>query len=81
MLSDFGLSYRITLNLDASAAKGISQRIGLGKMRHLEVSQLWLQGKMANGEIIVKKLKGADNIADAMTKYLSGPDADKMCRL
>ncbi len=81
MMNDFNISTGITLNLDASAAKGIAQRIGLGKLRHLEVSQLWLQNKVASGDIVVKKLKGADNIAEAMTKFLSGPDIDRMCSM
>ena len=33
----------IDVNTDASAAKGIASRRGLGKIRHIELSQLWLQ--------------------------------------
>ena len=43
-------------------------RKGLGKIRHLEVSQLWLQDKVNKGEIQVKKVKGDINPADALTK-------------
>ena len=49
-------------------------RIGLGKVRHLETSQLWLQSKDASGDVSVHKIDGKDNVADALTKYLSGPD-------
>ncbi len=58
----------ILINLDASAAKGIASRKGVGKVRHLEVSQLWLQDKVASGEIWLKKIKTEDNLADALTK-------------
>ena len=30
---------------DASAAKGIASRRGAGEVRHIEVNQLWIQGK------------------------------------
>ena len=74
MFGDLGVQVGIDLLTDASAAKGIAMRIGLGKVRHLETSQLWLQSKVANGEISVHKIDGKDNAADALTKYLSGPE-------
>ena len=77
MLKDFGIACGIYLHLDASAAKGIAQRVGLGKLRHLEVSQLWIQHKVASGSIIIRKVPGQDNIADALTKYLAGPDLER----
>ena len=61
MLSDFGLKASVQLNTDASAAKGIASRKGLGKIRHVEVQQLWLQDKVASGEIVVKKVDGKVN--------------------
>jgi hypothetical protein len=74
MFADFGINLNLSLLTDASAAKGIAMRIGLGKVRHLETSQLWLQSKVASGSVKVSKVDGKVNIADAMTKYLSGPD-------
>ena len=78
MLRDLGITSGIELHIDASAAKGIAQRIGLGKVRHLEVSQLWIQHQVAEGSIKICKVLGKDNIADALTKYLSGPDLDRL---
>ena len=63
---------KLTIKTDASAAKGISSREGLGKVRHLEVSQLWLQEKVNNRDIMVERVKGEDNKADALTKYVGG---------
>ena len=45
MLQDLGIKLSLLLKTDASAACGIVSRKGLGKVRHLEVSQLWLQDK------------------------------------
>ena len=40
LLCDLGHETTIALHIDASAVKGISPRAGLGKIRHLEPSQL-----------------------------------------
>ena len=56
---------------DASAAIAIANRRGLGKVRHIEVCQLWLQDKVRRGDIKVVKVGTHENIADALTKYVS----------
>ncbi len=40
-------------------------------MRHLDVKHLWLQREVADGRVIVRKVKGTENAADIMTKVLS----------
>ena len=68
---DMGVFVRsINVNTDASAANGIASRRGLGKIRHIEVSQVWLQDRVSSGEIIVAKVRTNDNLADALTKYV-----------
>ena len=43
-------------------------------MRHIEVSQLWLQQRIASGDLKVQKVDGISNLADALTKHLQkGP--------
>ena len=64
------------VHTDASAAKGIASRRGLGKVRHIEVSQLWLQEKVMRGEIKVIKVKGTENLSDSLTKYVNRDDID-----
>ena len=46
-------------------------------MRHLEVNQLWLQDRVASGDIRVKKVKGTENLADALTKYVGAKEFDE----
>ena len=81
MLADLGVTMNIRLRTDASAAKGIATRRGLGKVRHIEVNQLWLQEKVNNGEIQVMKVKGEGNLADGLTKPLEGPGVKKHVEL
>ena len=70
MAKDFGLTVNGRIDSDASAAIGIVQRHGLGKLRHINVQYLWLQDKVRMKELEVKKVPGQDNPADLMTKYL-----------
>ena len=70
---DMGVSLRapIQINTDASAAIGIGSRLGLGKVRHIEVNQLWLQDKVYKGEITLNKVGTDVNIADAFAKAVN----------
>ena len=69
----------IKLGTDSSAAKSFVCRRGLGKMRHLEIRDLWLQAEVEQGRLEVHKVKGDQNAADLMTKVLSlGEVADRL---
>ena len=70
MAIDLGVSIGVNVKTDASAAKGIASRKGLGKVRHIDVSQLWLQDKVSKGEIVIEKASTHVNLADAMTKHV-----------
>jgi hypothetical protein len=71
MFLELGLEIGIHIKTDASAAKGIATRRGMGKVRHIEVNQLWLQDRVSKGEISVEKIDGKMNLADHLTKYVS----------
>ena len=71
MYLEAGQKLDIEVKTDASAAKGIAMRRGMGKIRHIEVSQLWVQDRVARGDIKVTKVDGTKNIADHLTKYLT----------
>jgi hypothetical protein len=61
---------KLKLHEDSSAAKGIAERSGLGKIRHIEVNQFWLQQKVRDKKIKLVKVDGKKNLADALTKHL-----------
>ena len=71
VLADFGLTaIRLTLKSDATAAIGITQREGLGKVRHLATADLWAQQRLRKREFSIAKVPGAENPADLGTKGL-----------
>ena len=49
MLHDMGVDIDVGINTDASAAKGIASRKGVGRVRHSEVHQRWVQEKVSKG--------------------------------
>ena len=73
MAADWGIKTSIKIRSDSSAAIGISNRLGLGTMRHLSVRHLWVQDKVKNKEIQFEKQDGKKNVADLGTKIQPGP--------
>ena len=79
LAADFGIELNIRLHTDASAAIGMVHRQGVGKLRHVRVQYLWVQAKVQNGEVDVRKIEGKLNPADLLTKNL--PVTDMMRHL
>ncbi len=67
----------VHLGTDSSAAKSFVCRRGLGKMRHLEIRDLWLQKEVSEGKLEVSKIRGDENPSDLMTKNLTQSDIAK----
>ncbi len=70
LAADFGIDLHLKLHTDSSAAIGIVNRQGVGKLRHIRVQYLWIQSRVQTGEVSVHKVAGKDNPADLMTKHL-----------
>ena len=80
VLRDFEINVKLTLKSDASAAIAIASRRGLGKVRHIEVCQLWLQEKVRSGEVKAVKVGTDENVADSLTKYVGSEILKKHMR-
>jgi hypothetical protein len=70
IIADMGINMSIEIKQDASAARSIAMRKGIGKVRHIEVNQLWIQENVANVDIQISKVEGEENLADALTQYV-----------
>ena len=66
------MHWHLDLNVhsDATAAIGIAKRRGLGRIRHLHTTDLWVQECIRNGDVKLLKVLGRENPADIFTKYL-----------
>ena len=78
MMKDWDHSGRAVVLADSSAALGIADRRGSGKLRHIKIGLLWIQEKQHEKELECKKIKGEDNPADLMTKYVAAARASKL---
>ena len=66
---------------DSSVARAIAQRAGVGRVRHLQTSCLWIQMWTASKELKVLAIPTETNPADAGTKVLTGARLKKLCGL
>ena len=71
---DLGLSLQCEFYCDSAAALGITQRAGIGKVRHMRTQGLWVQEVRVSGRIRYEKVQGTRNPADFLTKYGSRVD-------
>lgn len=70
LYGDIGYHLPLRLWTDSSAAIGIASRQGLGKLRHLECTSLWLQQRLRQRDLEIRKIAGENNPADLYTKHL-----------
>ena len=68
LYKDLGMDMKIAVRSDATAAIGIVSRAGFGKVRHLAVADLWVQGAAKRGLVEYTKIPGHLNPADMLTK-------------
>ena len=62
----------LSLLTDSTAAKGIANRSGSGKLKHLDIKDLWLQDVARAKRLSIKKEPSASNWSDLGTKSLTG---------
>ena len=77
LAQDLGMRVNIVMYMDASAAIGVLQRQGLGRMKHIEVQSLWLQDSARKKEVEIRKVHTDENLADLMTKPLAKHKVDR----
>jgi hypothetical protein len=78
LLRDMGIDVKLEIITDSSAAKGTASRIGIGKVKHLDVGWLWIQESVKMGQICVRKINGKVNPADVLTKPKSAAEAVRL---
>ena len=68
----------LEVKTDASAAFGIVQRKGAGRIKHLQVKQLWVQERFANKELDITKIPRSINWSDLMTHHWFEAPGEKL---
>lgn len=73
MMRDAGFERALHTRTDSTAAIGICRRRSIGKIRHLAVSDLWIQEKLQQNAFKISKVLGKENCADMLTKHVDKP--------
>ena len=81
LLKDLGTTAPLIIHTDASAAIGIASRQGLGRIRHLATTDLWIQQRLKCKDFSIQKIHGEVNPGDLMTKALDGERIRKLLAL
>ena len=78
VLEDLGQNsnYSLDIGTDSTAARGMCNRKGIGKVRHLGRRLLWVQQRHANGDLGISKVKGTENEPDILTKHVSQAECE-----
>ena len=71
VLRFLGWDGAVVLRMDYSAARGAAARLGVGKMRSLDIRALWLQQAVSDGRVRVEAVCGLKNVSDIGTKVLT----------
>ena len=71
IMKGLGMNLSVEVRTDSSAGKAASTRLGMGKMRHIDIRHLHVQDVVAKGLVSISKIGGTDNIADIGTKAVS----------
>ena len=78
LIKTLGFKVRVRVHSDACAAIGMARRRGLGRVRHLDVEDLWVQAKVREKKVDLVKVKGSENPADILTKYVTAEMLGRM---
>ena len=70
ILREMGQDPSVVVATDSTAAKGMTARLGAGRVRHLEAKYLWIQDYVHSGQLKIVKISTAENRADMQTKPL-----------
>ena len=81
LAADWGIKMEGKLFVDSNAAIGVVHRKGNGKLRHVKVGSLWIQERVEEKEVEVRKVRGESNPADLLTKNVNQEKVERFCGL
>ena len=77
LMKDLGIEDATArVHMDANAAKGIIERPGVSKVRHLDCDVIWLQQQQLRRAMPLIKIKGIEPPAGIVAKHRSSTNAD-----
>ena len=75
LLNEAGMDLKLEVLTDSTANLGMHNRIGSGRVRHLDVKWLWTQEAVQAGRFSLKEVGTHSNVSDLTTKH---PDEERL---
>ncbi|CAK0873283.1 unnamed protein product, partial [Prorocentrum cordatum] len=76
-----GIEVASKVHSDSNAGRAIATRIGSGKVRHLQIRDLWVQERVRLGELQLGRVDTESNRSDLGTKHLDGKRVLKLLEM
>ena len=77
---DLGIPMKIEIQSDSSAANSLTDRLGAGqRTKHIDTRYFWIQERVQDGDLSIKKVPTAKYCADVGTKPVSASVLQQHC--
>ena len=81
MYQDLGIPMKIERQRDCSMANSLTDRLGAGqRTKHIDTRYFWIQERVQDGDLSIKKVPTAKNCADVGTKPVSASVLQQHCK-
>ena len=78
---DLGIPMKIEIQSDSSTAISLTDRLGAGqRTKHTDTRYFWIQERVQDGDLSVKKVLSSKNCADVGTKPVSASVPQQHCK-
>ncbi len=81
ILHDLGLGATTVIFTDSNAGRAITNRLGAGRMKHIETKYLHVQNLLREGRLSIQRVDGITNPVDLGTKAVATPVLVKLLPL
>ena len=81
MYQDLGIPMRIEIKSDSSTANSLTDRLRAGqRTKHIDMQYFWIQERVQDGDLSIKKVLTAKNCADVGTMPVSASVLPQHCK-
>ena len=81
LCKELGYAMQGVVATDSSAAKSIATRSGSGRLKHIELNQLWIQEQASKQTLRYIKIPREANISGLMTHHWQAAHGENLMRL
>ena len=82
MYQDLGIPMKIEIQSGSSTANSLTDRLGAGqRTKHIGTRYFWVQERVQDADLSIKKVPTAKNCADVATKPVSASVLRKHCKI